>query len=423
MIDWSWRDALNREDVRTELHRLLSKHNHTSFHLFLNKPEFNNISSDVKVQLYKFYEDTWRGKQTQAKQRKKYIDYDLTPLDSIEVNSTGFKSPDKIAAIVKLKHPTANIEQLTRRVKESIDFPVNSFPVKENKAYHLHMAASRGTYLIDFMYSGKYIYLIAINVNTRKAYARPTNVQTLNNPEAVELASRSNERAVEIEFKERVTLNNRFTTRKFIETLTRMIDEDGMDVKHLRGDGQLAFASSTARHFYKSRGITFTPVVRLDVGITEPDGVPHHSEPMHTSLGIVDRFIRTLRDMAYNLNRSVIDSNFMQRLLYNYNNAPHKHLTKILGFSCSPNMVNYEMECELVRRIAQTNWEVMNSFGYRINNGTSVKVYNEKDNVRKRRTAIRPGKFKVTGWRNGMYEVTKDDGTKIQLPRFKIAPL
>ena len=422
-MDWSWGDALTREDVRAELTRLWSKHNHTPLHLFLNKPEFDDISPDVKVQLYRFYEDRWRGKQTQERQRKKYIDYDLTPLDSIEVNSTGFKSPDKIAAIVKLKHPTANIEQLTRRVKASIDFPVNSFPVKENKAYHLHMAASRGTYLIDFMYSGKYIYLIAINVNTRKAYARPTNVQALNDLDDATAPNDALASDVETEFKERVTLNNRFTTRRFIETLTRMIDEDGMDVKHLRGDGQLAFASSTARQFYKSRGITFTPVVRLDVGITEPDGVPHHSEPMHTSLGIVDRFIRTLRDMAYNLNRSVIDSNFMQRLLYNYNNAPHKHLTKILGFSCSPNMVNYEMECELVRRIAQTNWEVMNSFGYRINNGTSVKVYNEKDNVRKRRTTIRPGKFKVTGWRNGMYEVTKDDGTKIQLPRFKIAPL
>ena len=55
-------------------------------------------------------------------------------------------------------------------------------------------------------------------------------------------------------------------------------------------------------------------------------------DPMHSSLGIIDRVIRTLRDMAYNIKADVITPEIMEELVSQYNNAPHKTLLKLAGY-------------------------------------------------------------------------------------------
>lgn len=45
------------------------------------------------------------------------------------------------------------------------------------------------------------------------------------------------------------------------------------------------------------------------------------TEPLHNSLGIIDRVIRTLRDMAYTAKIPKITPDVMDDLVYQYNNA------------------------------------------------------------------------------------------------------
>ena len=51
------------------------------------------------------------------------------------------------------------------------------------------------------------------------------------------------------------------------------------------------------------------------------------SEPYHSSLSILDRVVRIIRDLAYNLKYLIITPDRMQHLVYIYNNVPHETLT------------------------------------------------------------------------------------------------
>ena len=113
---------------------------------------------------------------------------------------------------------------------------------------------------------------------------------------------------------------------------------------------------------------------------------------------------------------------------YQYNNAPHRGLSKWAGFSVTPKMVNDDPELEnyIVRRILQANWEIKNNASFNINDGVNVKVYNEKDPMMKRRSIIQPGEFKVIGKENGLFKVEgKLNGkNRIQLlPRYLLDPI
>ena len=153
------------------------------------------------------------------------------------------------------------------------------------------------------------------------------------------------------------------------------------------------------------------------------------TDPLHSSLGIIDRVIRTIRDMTYNMNIGVITPEVMNEIVNQYNNAPHRGLSKWAGFSVTPKMVNDDPELEnyIVRRILQANWEIKNNASFNINDGVNVKVYNEKDPMMKRRSIIQPGSFKVIGKENGLFKVegrvNGKDGKIQLLPRYLLAPI
>ena len=114
----------------------------------------------------------------------------------------------------------------------------------------------------------------------------------------------------------------------------------------------------------------------------------------------------------------------MDNIVKQYNNASHKGLSKWAGFNVTPKMVNDDPDLEnyIVRRICQENYNVMNRPGFKIKTGANVKVYNEKDQ-NKRRSIIQPGSFKVNGFKNGLYEVEgKVNGKNMTrlIPRYKL---
>ena len=336
------------------------------------------------------------------KYKKLYFNQPTTTIQIKESKNTGligYKSPDKIK-VLKGLFPGKNAVDNT--VKASFDLKSNI------KRYQLHKCASRNTWIIDLMFCEKLCYLVAINVNTKYLY--------------VELM---NDRIDEDKFSKKATKS----TVTYLRALDKMIRK-GMKVKHLIGDGEKAFNSSYARTtFYKSNGIDFKPVPRQVMGVY-PDFMKKEqksvkTDPLHSSLGIVDRVIRTIRDIAYNMKIGVITPEIMDINVKQYNNAPHRGLSKWAGFSVTPKMVNDDPDLEtyIVRRICQENFNVMNRPGFKIKTGTNVKVYNEKDSMSKRRSIIQPGSFKVNGFKNGLYEVegNVNGKNKIQkIPRYKL---
>ena len=156
------------------------------------------------------------------------------------------------------------------------------------------------------------------------------------------------------------------------------------------------------------------------------------TDPMHSSLGLIDRVIRTLRDMAYNMGIGIITPSIMEELVRQYNNAPHKTLSKyarksasLAGVSygaVSPRMVQEDKELEslIVMNICKENYDIMTSKGFYLPKGMSVKLYNEKDGMMKRRSNVQPGKYRVVGFKNGLYEVTDQKNMRQFIPRWKI---
>ena len=95
------------------------------------------------------------------------------------------------------------------------------------------------------------------------------------------------------------------------------------------------------------------------------------------------------------------------------------------GVSVSPQMVQNDIKLEtfIVKRIVEENYKIMNSDGFKLEKGSQVKLYNEKDSLMKRRSTVQPGRHTIKGFKNGLYEV-KDDKNKTQMiPRYKIAYL
>ena len=332
------------------------------------------------------------------------IQYEETPL----TNFIGYRSKDKIKAL-----------QLMKPERKSVDTSIKaSFPLKFNiKHYQLHKVALKNTWIIDLMFCDKLTYLVAINVNTRYLYVELVN-DTIN----------------ENEF----TKTNTKRTTSFIRALKRMIDR-GMNVEHLTGDGESAFNSKLANEsFYQgstnrgqgpSRNIDFKPVPRQFMGaypkFMKKEQKSVKTDPLHGSLGLIDRVIRTIRDMAYNMKIGVITPKVMNEIVDQYNHAPHKGLSKYAGFSVTPQMVNDDEELEelIVRRITKANYHIMNQSSFKLNEGTNVKVYNETDKMMKRRSIIQPGKFTVIGFKNGLYQVKgtiNGKNTTQLLPRYRL---
>ena len=310
----------------------------------------------------------------------------------------GYKGKDKIKALMPM-FPNKNVNE--NKIKSSFDLKYNI------KHYQLHKCAARNTWIIDLMFCDKLAYLVAINVNTK--YLR------------VELVNK----AVS---EEEYTKGDLKSTVSYLNALQRMI-EKGMNVRHFTGDGEKAFNSFEAMQFYQSRGIDFKPVPRQVMG-AYPDFMKKEqkavkTDPLHGSLGIIDRVIRTIRDMAYNMQIGVITPKIMDDIVKQYNHAPHKGLSKWAGFAVSPQMVNDDPELEdyIVRKICQENYNVMNQLGFSLNEGAHVKVYNERDGMNKRRSIIQPGDFVINGFRNGLYEVSgKVNGKNMiqMIPRYKL---
>ena len=364
----------------------------------LTYEEFNNVSRGwnrtmTQQEAYKYYKDKFfqlPGVTVKIDEPK-------------QINKLGFKDERKYI------FGTRGYE-----LKPKINFMMtNSFPLKSNlKKYGLHKVAPRGTYIVDFMFDDKLVYLVAINVNTRYGMIELTNIT---NDDGDVLKEKDNTSDVT-----EVLRTNAKNTISYLRALEKMIREVSLTnpIKHLNGDGEGAFSSNLAKAFYQERGITFHPAPRMLI-VDKKKEKGYKTEPLHGSLALVDRFIRTLRDMTFNAGYKLTPL-VLKEMVRQYNNAPHSTLSKIIGFDVSPLMVQKDKNKEeyIVMKINKENIATMLNGDYELNKGMNVKVYNEKNVLGKRRTLARKGE--IIGKQGSLYKVKTNLGEEL-IPRYKIA--
>ena len=396
---WTAKHPQLHETFRDKLKRYLVN-NHENL---LSLDEFKRIASNWATTSKSL--DEWYNTYVDEFYKQPSTSHSYTQPST---NTIGFKSRNKID-VLKTLYPE----------KSTVDnsLPTSHFPLKDNiKRYQLHKVSPKGTYIIDLMFVDKLCYLVAINVNTRYLFVNCMNQILFKDNESDESkAQRFGKRS-----------KNALT---FVNKLRELID-NGMDAKYIQGDGEKAFASKLALAFYISRGIQFKAVPRMQLNVY-PDFMPKphkdkiKTDPMHGSLGILDRVVRTLRDMAYNMKVGIITPGIMEDLVNQYNNAPHTTLSKYAGFEVSPQMVQDDEELEnyIIRQIMKENDDIMNRHGFMLKNGSKVKIYNEKDSMSKRRSVIQPGNHHIIGYHGGYYEVEDESKNKQMIPRYKLDPL
>ena len=93
------------------------------------------------------------------------------------------------------------------------------------------------------------------------------------------------------------------------------------------------------------------PVQHIYLNMSSPD-------QRHSGLSIIDRFVRTLRDMLYNVRPAPVTERVCQELVRIYNTTPHNTLTNTMGFLVTPDDVRTtpELELELIRRWSGQNY-------------------------------------------------------------------
>ena len=306
-------------------------------------------------------------------------------------NKIGYKDPYKRAVLNK-----ANYGQYQYEGEKS--FTKNKFPLKENrKNYSLHTIAPKDTYMMDLMFDNhnEYCYLVLINVNTRKLYVQQTNIEKDEKDDSSKTAPK---------------------VKAALEAINRQIHSKNKTIKYLKGDDEGAFKSHLVQNYYRRYGIKFLPARREILTNST------NTKVKQTSLNIIDRVIRTIRDLAYNMNLNIIRPEDMENIVWQYNNAPHKTLSKYAGQSVSPDEVdsNPELELFIVKRIAEENYKIMTKPNYFINIGEPVKIYNERYPNVKRRSEIEPGNWYVHSYSGPLFKLRTRDGHEKIKSRYQI---
>ena len=216
--------------------------------------------------------------------------------------------------------------------------------------------------------------------------------------------------------------NDAKATISYLRALEKMIREVSLTnpIKHLNGDGEGAFSSKLSLDFYRQRGITFHPAPRMMIE-DKKKTKGYKTEPLHGSLALVDRFVRTLRDMTFNAGYKLTPF-VLKEMVRQYNNAPHSTLSKWIGFDVSPLMVQNDKNKEeyIVMKIYKANLLTVLSADFDLPIGTNVKAYNEKNMLGKRRQIYKQGK--IIGKEGLLYKVKTNLGEEV-IPRYKLSYL
>ena len=275
----------------------------------------------------------------------------------------------------------------------------DSFNLKQQRKLMKHHVAPPHSFVIDYMLAGKYTYLLAINVNTRKAfYVTPKEIK--------KVASHW-----------QVPNNFKPSAESAIDSLKKLMSQTV--VHYLSMDNERAWISDAFQEFLHESPIKgYRYVVKYDVG--EEFDTNDRRRLNHSTTSLIDRLIRTLRLMNYHLGGDKnISPTEMQLLIDEYNASPHTTLSKIIGKPVSPNDVDNDstLERKIVSELQRENFLVNSKPEYQVN-GT-VRVYNQASQFDKVKPKLLPGYWNVVSSDGGLFEL-EQNGNTINVPRWMI---
>ena len=210
----------------------------------------------------------------------------------------------------------------------------------------LHQTFSPNTWFADVVQFGTAFerpitYILFVHANSRYAVLVPANLTPTVESEVYEYDP-----------------NARKNTDIWLRTLSTMLKDN--TITNLITDYEPAFKSDRATIFYQRHGINHFPV--------------NVSQEGHIRLSILDRLVRTLRDMIHNAKLDESNPEHVQSMVKIYNKTRHGTLTKHLGLPTTPKDVyeDPELEAQFVRSLRSDNWSISHQPGYIIPEGTRV---------------------------------------------------
>ena len=150
-------------------------------------------------------------------------------------------------------------------------------------------------------------------------------------------------------------------------------------------------------------------------------------ERNHSSLSLIDRFIRTLRDMNRpvdgEINKQSIDEEFksfsvekMDELIDIYNNTYHS------AIKCTPKEMfdNEELEKEYIFNCMDKSEKQKRIEDFELKENEFVRYVIDKDPLKKKRYNVSNESYKIAGKEGNHYILEAADGTTMIKPRFKL---
>ena len=260
-----------------------------------------------------------------------------------------------------------------------------------------------------FFNKSKFACLLLININTRKAYAYALNNVEVNkvNPDSkgsqIEPIKGQNE-IYTITY----STTNKKTTTNLINVFKQFLNDINHKITSLRFDNESAVKSKQFQTMLRNNGIKFIPVV----------------EGSHTSLSLIDRLCRTIRDISYNMGIKILTQNDINKVLNIYNNMYHSTLSKILGKKITPNEVNDnpELEQQIINYCIDYNKQLKVLHPeIELQVGQICKVYQPFDKFKKRRRLLKKDYYKIVNKTGNIYTVQNTrNNKKIDVPRYFI---
>ncbi len=252
-----------------------------------------------------------------------------------------------------------------------------------------------------FFNKSKFACLLLININTRKAYA-----YALNNVEIKPIGEK-NDYGSQV-YTITYSTTNKKTTSNLINVFKQFLNDIDNKITSLRFDNESAIKSKQFQTMLRNNGIKFIPVV----------------EGSHTSLSLIDRLCRTIRDISYNTKTKILTQNDINKILNVYNNMYHSSLSKMLAKKITPNEVNEhpELEQQIINYCIDYNKQLKVLHPeIELQVGQICKVYQPFDKFKKRRRLLKKDYYKIVNKTGNIYTVQNTrNNKKIDVPRYFI---
>ena len=189
-------------------------------------------------------------------------------------------------------------------------------------------------------------------------------------------------------------------------TRARAANERRKPVSLIIGDSEKAFWSERMLQHYHTEGIEYE---RIN---TKQEG--------HIRLAILDRSVRTIRDMLYRLNIQRVSPDNVYRAVAIYNNTVHK----TLGYTPKQVHCSEALERRVIQNLKADNWVRTHRTDYPIPAGSEVSVRKQYSIFEKRRSTVRSGKHTLMSRnKRGQYSVRNNEGETFSVYRRDLKPI